>query len=335
MHPALFDAALHGLALLDEQEAGRLPLPFSFAGVRLHREAPAAVRVRLAMAGPSTLELHAYDADGRPVLSVDGIAFRTISRDQLAAGAGDEHPLYTVEWRALELPDAPAAELTQVPLLGDDAPDDAHVQVERMLGILQKWLADPDSDACLALVANIKGQSLYVSDRGADAAGEGNAEIKGQSLYLPDPVAAAVRGLVRSAQSEHPGRFLLVDTDTDDVPWGALLATEEPQVALRDGVAYAPRLVDRRGAGVRACSLRAGRSCITGGTGGLGAILARHLAAQGHKRLLLVSRSGPAAAGADTLVRRSRRARVRGAPSPPATSPTATHWRHCSRRCPT
>ena len=41
---------------------------------------------------------------------------------------------------------------------------------------------------------------------------------------------------------------------------------------------------------------------ITGGTGGLGAVFARHLAEQGVRRLLLVSRRGDAAPGADRLV---------------------------------
>ena len=91
----------------------------------------------------------------------------------------------------------------------------------RMLGVLQEWLADNDDET-----------------PGARARRRGASDGE-----RPDPVAAAVCGLVRSAQSEHPGRFLLVDTDSEDVPWGALLAADEPQLALRDGVAYvaAPR----------------------------------------------------------------------------------------------
>ncbi len=150
-----------------------------------------------------------------------------------------------------------------------------------MLGVLQEWLADND-DETLALVSDP-----------AVAARDGER---------PDPVAAAVRGLVRSAQSEHPGRFLLVDTDSEDVPWGALLAADEPQIALRDGVAYAPRLVPAETPATDDTPDHEGTWLITGGTGGLGALLARHLAEHGHKRLLLVSRSGPAAAGADILV---------------------------------
>ena len=201
VHPALFDAALHGLALLDEQEAGRLPLPFSFAGVRLHREAPAAVRVRLALAGPSTLELHAYDTDGQPVLSVGGHRASGRSRATSSPRARATSTRCTPSSGARSSCRTPAAtELVQVALLGEEAPDDAHVQVERMLGVLQEWLTD---------------------ERRRDA----GARVRPAVLdgERPDPVAAAVRGLVRSAQSEHPGRFLLVDSDSEDVPWGALL----------------------------------------------------------------------------------------------------------------
>ena len=66
-------------------------------------------------------------------------------------------------------------------------------------------------------------------------------------------------GLLRSAQSEHPGRILVVDTDPvaggeseraggawerpgDGVAWAKLLAAEEPQVALRGDRVYVPRL---------------------------------------------------------------------------------------------
>ncbi|GAA3062901.1 hypothetical protein GCM10020000_52810 [Streptomyces olivoverticillatus] len=64
---------------------------------------------------------------------------------------------------------------------------------------------------------------------------------------VPDPAAAAVWGLARSAQSEHPDRIVLVDLDGDRASAEALLpvlaATTEPQLALRAGQAHAARLV--------------------------------------------------------------------------------------------
>ncbi|MFI0942959.1 beta-ketoacyl synthase N-terminal-like domain-containing protein [Streptomyces sp. NPDC021020] len=63
-----------------------------------------------------------------------------------------------------------------------------------------------------------------------------------------DPAAAAVWGLVRSAQSEHPGRFLLVDLPGAEsgAPLPDALAAAvregEPQIAVRAGRVLVPRL---------------------------------------------------------------------------------------------
>ncbi|HEX8688964.1 MAG TPA: SDR family NAD(P)-dependent oxidoreductase, partial [Solirubrobacterales bacterium] len=61
-----------------------------------------------------------------------------------------------------------------------------------------------------------------------------------------DLAAASVWGLLRSAQSEHPGRFVLIDSDDSEPSLRSLAAalaqTEEPQLALREGTALAPRL---------------------------------------------------------------------------------------------
>ncbi|MGW5354953.1 SDR family NAD(P)-dependent oxidoreductase [Streptomyces sp. NPDC004031] len=63
-----------------------------------------------------------------------------------------------------------------------------------------------------------------------------------------DPAAAAVWGLVRSAQTEHPGRFLLVDLPGADsgAPLPDALAAAvregEPQIAVRAGRVLVPRL---------------------------------------------------------------------------------------------
>ena len=126
----------------------------------------------------------------------------------------------------------------------------------------------------------------------------------------PDLAAAAVWGLVRSAISEHPGRFALIDSDGTEASEEALeaalaLGDEEPQLALREGEPLAPRL-----ARIEAAEREQAREpidpertvLITGGTGGLGALVARHLAEHhGARHLLLVSRSGPEAEGAEEL----------------------------------
>ncbi|GAB1818044.1 SDR family NAD(P)-dependent oxidoreductase [Herbidospora sp. RD11066] len=98
---------------------------------------------------------------------------------------------------------------------------------------------------------------------------------------------AGIWGLVRSAQSEHPGRFLLIDGDVD-----VALRTGEEQVRVRDGAAFAPRLVRTTGAQVPEVR---GPVLVTGATGALGGLVARHLVtAHGVTELVLVSRSGRA-----------------------------------------
>ncbi|WP_043468037.1 type I polyketide synthase, partial [Kitasatospora sp. MBT66] len=124
----------------------------------------------------------------------------------------------------------------------------------------------------------------------------------------PDLTAAPVWGLVRSAQSENPGRIVLVDTDGTDASEAALAAAVaggEPQLALREGRARVPRLV-RVAVPEVETSARPwdpdGTVLITGGTGTLGALLARHLVTErGVRHLLLLSRRGADAPGAAEL----------------------------------
>ena len=80
------------------------------------------------------------------------------------------------------------------------------VGVGGVLGVLQEWLAEERFAGC----------RLVVVTCGAVAARAGEG--------VRDLVVAAVWGLVRSAQSEHPGRFVLVDVDGEQASWEALSA---------------------------------------------------------------------------------------------------------------
>jgi len=114
-----------------------------------------------------------------------------------------------------------------------------------------------------------------------------------------DVVQAPVWGLVRAAQAENPGRFTLLDWDGSDASAAVLpqvLGSEQPEMALRSGQVLVPRLarVQPRDqvVGVDPETM----VLITGGTGGLGAVLARHLVAQyGVRHLTLASRRGASA----------------------------------------
>ncbi|GAA3438731.1 acyl transferase domain-containing protein/short-subunit dehydrogenase/acyl carrier protein [Kutzneria kofuensis] len=115
--------------------------------------------------------------------------------------------------------------------------------------------------------------------------------------------AAAVTGLVRSAWSESPGRIVLVDLEPeaplDKLP--EIIGSGEPQVRVRGGDLYAARLA--RVPAPEPAGPFTGKVLITGGTGGLGAKLARHLVANhGVTDLVLTSRRGLEAPGAKELL---------------------------------
>src|SRR5262249_2446706 len=118
----------------------------------------------------------------------------------------------------------------------------------------------------------------------------------------PNPAGAALWGLVRSAQSEEPGLVVLVDVDGTPESEAAIEAAAwsgEPQVALRAGRPHVPRLAPGAGAADGPAWDGEGTALITGGTGELGGLVARHLAlAHGVRHLVLASRAG----GADELV---------------------------------
>jgi len=175
----------------------------------------------------------------------------------------------------------------------EDLPGAVRGETLRMLALAQAWLADE----------RFSGSRLVLATRYAMVVDSGEG--------APDLVGASLWGLLRSAQAEHPGRFVLVDIDEQDASLRALsgaLAADEPQLAVRGGRVSAPRLArvaappeDAAEDRLRALDPR-GTVLIVGGTGALGGLLARHLI-EGHgvRSLLLASRRGPEAEGAVAL----------------------------------
>ncbi|GAB3844836.1 hypothetical protein GCM10027610_059980 [Dactylosporangium cerinum] len=313
MHPALFDSSLHPLNF--RYDGGTVRLPFSWTGVSRHAVGATALRIRVTPAGPDTVSLLMADPTGAPVLAVDALTMRPVSPEQLAASRPDARPpLHRIAWTAAPAPagntpslaalgapgDAPAG----VPVHPDPAaladagavppivlarvpaatgPDD-RAPIRAALSLVQGWLADERLD----------GSRLVLLTQGAVAAQDAED--------VADLPAAAVWGLVRSAQTEHPGRFVLADADAAPADLARELLAEalggdEPQLALRNGRAFVPRLVTVDRPAEPAAEGRfdpAGTVLITGGTGALGALLARHLVVRhGVRRLLLTSRRGP------------------------------------------
>ncbi|MFF5077642.1 SDR family NAD(P)-dependent oxidoreductase [Actinoplanes sp. NPDC000266] len=315
IHPALFDAALHANAF-HRRADDRNVLPFAWNGVRLHAGGAVALRVRVAPCGPDALSFDAADGTGALVLSMDSLVSLPITDVNGSAAARAPESLWQVDWAPLASP-PPAAvpehlvvvetsgdvvRLALADELGDPRPDVAVLDVApvdageadplpllgRVLGVVQAWLEEP------ALVP----VPLVVLTHGAVPA----------PGPVVDPAGAAAWGLVRSAQAEHPGRIVLVDAEPDgdrDRSVAAGLASGQERVAVRADVVLAPRLGRAVLTGGAAASGFAGGGTvvITGGTGVLGAVLARHLVAEhGVRRLVLAGRRGPAAEGMAELV---------------------------------
>ena len=97
---------------------------------------------------------------------------------------------------------------------------------------------------------------------------------------------------MRSAQTEHPDRIVLVDTDDPaGTDWAAIAGSEHAQIRWRAGTAQVPRLA-RVSVTPRSIDWRAGTVLITGGTGGLGTLLAAHLrAAHGVQHVVQLGRA--------------------------------------------
>ncbi|MCF3125652.1 SDR family NAD(P)-dependent oxidoreductase, partial [Streptomyces arenae] len=276
LHPAAFDAALHALALLGDGSADDTArLPFLFEGVTLHAVGAAVLRVRLTPVAPDVFAVDLADATGAPVATVASLASRPLTNLR-AARDETADALFTVGWHPLPL--------------DDTAPDTGHRLLESAPG------TTPDAvraatHAALAALQDDDPSPLVVVTRGA-------VDVTGEDV--PDLAGAAVWGLVRSAQSENPDRFVLLDLEPGadaDALLPAVLACGEPQVAVRDGGAHAARLVraetapDAPGPDLDP----EGTVLLTGATGGLGPVIARHLvSAHGVRHLALLSRSGAA-----------------------------------------
>ncbi|MEV0705457.1 SDR family NAD(P)-dependent oxidoreductase [Saccharopolyspora sp. NPDC050389] len=256
--------------------------------------------------GPTDVHLDVVDEAGRPVADV------RLDLKALTAGPADSNRLFRLVWR-------PLAQRTEAVDLGwivpgqDSAvPDDDVVvvdqrdhrdlaadipalvgqRIQQLLDFVQAWLGR-DAEA---------GSRIVLLTRNAVTVHPGE---------VPDLGTAALWGLLRPAQTEHPDRIVLMDVDDPDAAPETIARTVatalhhgEQQVALRDGELFAQRLApaEPTGGGSARGLDPQGTVLITGGTGALGSLVARHLAVTHEGPLLLVSRRGPAASGTEQLL---------------------------------
>jgi malonyl CoA-acyl carrier protein transacylase/NADP-dependent 3-hydroxy acid dehydrogenase YdfG len=321
IHPALLDAALHPVLIGQEPDGeDGSPLPFAWLDVAVHATAARSLRVKVTPRADG-LALQAVDSTGTLVASIGAVVFRKIAADRLRDSGRELDNVFQIDWTQLApapvatpagsvlvvagaedlaraaadgvswlvLPVAPAA---------SDIPERQRIRVvtERVLRAVQAYLAEPDW-ASARLVA--------VTHNAVQTAPDD----------VVDPAQAAVWGLLRSAQAENPDRIVLVDGDTDPRDAAAVVASrDESQLAIRAGGVWAPRLARAVRTDVSTDPREpvldpTGTVLITGGTGTLGMLVARHLVtAHGVRNLLLASRRGPDAPGAAEVTAELERA---------------------------
>ncbi|MGA7055404.1 MAG: beta-ketoacyl synthase N-terminal-like domain-containing protein, partial [Mycobacterium sp.] len=269
VHPVMLDAALHAVILASKGvegtgvDEGSILVPFSWQQVSLHAAGAAAVRARIVPVGPppqaggtpTAVSIELADGLGLPVLSVASMVARPVTDQQLLAAVSQSGPdgLFEVIWSAqpsdtvqpvsvcpwgatdlekdlekdLETAVAePSAVVFESPSVVGDVLGQVYEATRAVLTVLQSWLS---ADRAGTLVVATRGAMALAREDVTDLAG------------------AAVWGLVRSAQTEHPGRIVLVDSDSPlgdpvDDAVAAVLATGEPQVLLRGGTVYTARV---------------------------------------------------------------------------------------------
>jgi acyl transferase domain-containing protein/acyl carrier protein len=232
LHPALLDAALQ---LLGHTSADGGPLlPFTISGFAVFAPGAETLRVRLSAVGENTVSILAEDDTGQPVAVVESLTMRPIP------GTDDVPGLLRVAWLPL-----PAGHPGSAPLdvtgidpgtitgspelavvrVGSSGADPAAIRetLASTLTLLRRWLA----------VEHLASSRLAFVTRGVVAVSE--------EEDVTNLAGAAVWGLVRSAQTEHPGRFVLADLGSSTAD-SLLIAGDEPQVAIRDGAVFVPRL---------------------------------------------------------------------------------------------
>ncbi|MFI8908609.1 type I polyketide synthase [Streptomyces albidoflavus] len=311
VHPALLDAALQLTRAVLPATTGA-QLPFAFTDVRLYATGATELHVR-ADARDDGVRVLLTDGAGALVASVGALTLRPVTAGRLRA-ALSVPDLHRVVFRPV--PGALPAEPEPVQLLGpgavaealgttpaeefaEDGPrrvlidatghpdtvEGAHRASADALALLRRLL--PLQDTELVWITRDS-----VTARPGDRAGG----LAGAPLW----------GLLRAARQEHPEAVLrVVDCDRVDAATllPALSVTGEPELAVRDGEILAPRLTPAGAPGAATATVADGTVLVTGGTGDLGATVARHLVTEHAVRdLVLTSRRGPDSPRAGELV---------------------------------
>ncbi|MEV8318099.1 SDR family NAD(P)-dependent oxidoreductase [Streptomyces sp. NPDC059900] len=291
---------------------------------------------------PDAITLTLADDDGRVLLSVDRMVVRGLALPGSAPDL-DAAALYAMAWDDVTGTDgtdstdeahrADGAEHRLCVVAGDGALaaalretarggiavatlDEAMMVVKGLPGSWQVVLAAPaltgEVDEQVHSCASWALETVQRWLRAADLEGRvlltcvtrDAVAVPGDDAF--DLGSSALWGMVRSAQTEHPGQFRIIDVSSADLSGHALLEAAlkrtDAQLAVRSGRILRPQLAPHPATGSDLPDLGDGTVVITGGTGTIGRELARHLVTRwGARSLALLSRSGSEASGIDTF----------------------------------
>ncbi|MFJ1749731.1 type I polyketide synthase [Streptomyces sp. NPDC088116] len=277
LHPALLDTLLHALGTQEQASEGAL-LPFLWSGVSLSAVGASAVRAKLTPRGTGEIGLRVADASGEPVAEVDSLMLRPVSAaDLAAANSPTADSLFRLDWVPAPVSAAPVTASgewavlggTEVGAWGDaGVPVTPYADLGALVAALDEGVAVPET--VVLPVAGTDGAGVGgVGDAVSGVLGVvrgwlGESRLAGARLVVltsgavrvsdgegVDVAVAGAWGLVRSAISEHPGRFALVDVDSEAESFGAVAgALREGQCAVRDGQVWLPRMVRMSSGGV-------------------------------------------------------------------------------------
>ncbi|MBO3747330.1 SDR family NAD(P)-dependent oxidoreductase, partial [Streptosporangiaceae bacterium NEAU-GS5] len=316
LHPALLDAALQAAF----PDGARMAT--SWRGVAVHAVGASALRARITPSAAGSVSVALADTTGDPVAEISRVVTTQVSpRELRAARIAQLDALHRETWvgkapspvqssmpspmatwgivgadplraraglaaagvDAVPYPDLAA--LTSAPVpdylvltvpAGGDVADTARETWRQVRDLLAIDALAAATVVCLTTSATPAFDGAATTDLAA----------------ATDLAGAAAWGLIRSAQLENPGRFLLADVDGGDGSWRALpkaVLLGEPQLALRDGELRVPRLTRVAPAGghepasghepLSGSAPVRGSAMVAGATTPMGAELARHLAA--------------------------------------------------------
>ncbi|MFI6730084.1 SDR family NAD(P)-dependent oxidoreductase [Streptomyces atratus] len=211
-----------------------MQLPFSWSQVQFHATGAAMLRVAVTPAADGW-NVRATDTTGRPVAVIGSLVTRSVTADTLGTAGTDD--LYAVTWTELPAVE-PNNNLTAAWF--EDLTDDDDVPVPDV--VVCTALADTTDDP-LTQTRTLTGRTLQAVQQWLS--GERFSDSTLVVRTGTDLAGAAVSGLMRSTQSEHPGRFILVESDDADLTLEQLAATaglDEPRLRIEAGRIEAPRL---------------------------------------------------------------------------------------------